>query len=145
MSANAHDERPAAHYTAYHPAWYRPRMSVFWWLHKASYTWFVLRELTSVFVAYVAVLMIMELRALAAGPGAHGRFLARLASPGFLVLDTVALFFLLFHSITWFNLAPTAMVVRFGEKRVPDRLIAAANYAAWLGLSAAVAWLLIRG
>jgi fumarate reductase subunit C len=133
------------HYTPYHPAWYRRRMSVFWWLQKASYAWFVARELTSVFVAYVAVLLILELRALAQGPDPHARFLARLASPAFLALDAVALLFVVFHAVTWFNLAPTAMVVRVRGTRVPDRAIAAANYAAWLVLSLAVAWILTRG
>jgi fumarate reductase subunit C len=142
---NAHATGPAAHYTPYHPKWYRRRLSVFWWLQKASYTWFVVRELTSVFVAYVAVLLILELRALAAGPEAHARFLARLGSTPLLVLDTVALLLVLFHAVTWFNLAPTAMVVRVGATRVPDWVIAAANYAAWLVLSVAVAWLLTRG
>lgn len=144
MNPDAHATREAA-YTPYHPAWYRPRMSVFWWLHKGPYAWFVLREMTSVFVAYFAVLLILQLRALAEGPEAHARFLSRLASPGFVVLDTIALFFVVFHAVTWFNLAPTAMVVRLRGARVPDWAIAAANYAAWLVLSLAVAWLLTRG
>ena len=120
-------------------------MSVFWWLHKASYAWFVVRELTSVFVAYFAVLLILQLRALTGGPEAHARFLSRLASPGFVVLDTIALLFVVFHAVTWFNLAPTALVVRVRGTRVPDRAVAAANYAAWVVLSLGVAWLLTRG
>jgi fumarate reductase subunit C len=136
---------PEMRYTPYHPKWYRRRMSVFWWLHKASYAWFVVRELTSVFVAYVAVLLIFQLRAVAQGPDAHARFLARLASPAFLALDAVALLLVLFHAVTWFNLAPTAMVVHVRGTRVPDRAVAAANYAAWLLLSLAIAWMLTRG
>jgi fumarate reductase subunit C len=120
-------------------------MSVFWWLGRTSYALFVLRELTSVFVAYFAVLLTLQLRALAQGPEAHARFLARLASPGFLALDAVALLFILFHAITWFNLAPTAMVVRLRGTRVPDLAIAGANYAAWLALSLGVAWIMTRG
>jgi fumarate reductase subunit C len=145
MNPEVHEARPVPAYTLYHPAWYRHRMSVFWWLRKASYAWFVLRELTSVFVAYTAVLLILELRALAAGPDAHARFLSRLASPPIVVLDAVALLLVVVHAVTWFNLAPTAMVVRLRGERVPDRAIAAANYAAWLVLSLAVAWVLTRG
>jgi fumarate reductase subunit C len=117
-------------------------MSVFWWLQRGAYAWFVLRELTSVFVAYVAVILILQLRALAQGPEAHARLLARLASPAFVVLDAVALLFVVFHAVTWFNLAPTAIVVRLRGARVPDWAVAAANYGAWLVLSLAVAWLL---
>jgi fumarate reductase subunit C len=133
------------HYTLYHPRWYRRRVSVWWWLQNRAYTGFVLRELTSVFVAYFAGLSLWQLRALAQGPEAYGRFLARLQTPLFLALDTVAFLFVLFHAITWFNLAPKAMVVRLSGTRVPDRVILGLNYAAWLVLSAAVACVLLRG
>lgn len=132
-------------YTPYHPKWYRRRVSVWWWLQKPVYTVFVLRELTSVFVAFFALLLLWQVRAVAQGPEAYAQFLARLRTPLFFALNGVAFLFVLFHAITWFNLAPKAMVVRLGGKRVPDRIIAAANYAACLVLSAAVAWILLRG
>jgi fumarate reductase subunit C len=132
-------------YTLYHPRWYRRRVSVWWWLQNRSYTRFVLRELTSVFVAFFAVLYLWQLRALAQGPEAYERFIARLRTPLFLSLDTVAFLFVLFHAITWFNLTPKAMVVRLQGKRVPDSIILALNYAAWLVLSGAVAFMLLRG
>jgi len=133
------------HYTLYHPRWYRRRVSVWWWLQKRSYTGFVLRELTSVFVAFFAVVYLWQLRALAQGPDAYAQFLARLKTPLFLTLDTVAFLFVLFHAITWFNLTPKAMVVRARGKRVPDRVIIGSNYAAWLVVSVAVAVVLLRG
>jgi fumarate reductase subunit C len=138
------DAAPAHRYTLYHPRWYRRRVSVWWWLQNRAYARFVLRELTSVFVAFFAGVLLWEVRALVQGPEAHARFLARLGSPLFVALHAVAFVFVLFHAITWFNLAPTAMVVRLGGKRVPDWVIVAANYAAWLVLSAAVAVLLLR-
>ena len=134
-----------AHYTPFHPKWHRRRVSVWWWLESRSYTGFVLRELSSVFVAFFAVVLLWQLRAVARGPDAYARSLARLGSPLFLVLHAVALFFVLFHAITWFNLAPSAMVVRLRGKRVPDAVIVGSNYLAWLVLSAAVASLLLRG
>ena len=89
-------------YTLYHPRWYRRRVSVWWWLQNRSYAWFVLRELTSVFVAFFAVVSLWQLRTLAQGPEAYGQFLTRLKTPLFLALDTVAFLFVLFHAITWF-------------------------------------------
>jgi len=133
------------HYTLYHPRWHRRRVSVWWWLQKRSYTWFVLRELTSVFVAFVAMVYLWQLRALAQGPDAYAQFLARLRTPFFLTLDTVAFLFVLFHAITWFNLTPKAIVVRARGKRVPDWVIVGSNYAAWLVASAVVALVLLRG
>ena len=68
-------------YTLYHPRWYRRRVSVWWWLQNRRYAWFVLRELTSVFVALFAGAYLWQLRALAQGPEAYAQFLARLGTP----------------------------------------------------------------
>jgi succinate dehydrogenase subunit C len=133
------------HYTLYHPQWYRRRVSVWWWLQNRSYTRFVLRELTSVFVAFFALVYLWQLHALAQGPEAYAQFLARLKTPLFLVLDAVAFLFVLFHAITWLNLTPKAVVLRLSGKRVPDGVILSLNYAAWLALSGAVAFVLLRG
>ena len=132
-------------YTLYHPRWYRRRVSVWWWLQNRAYTGFVLRELTSVFVAVFAAVYLWQLRALVQGPEAYARFLARLGTPLFLALHGVAFLFVLFHAVTWFNLAPKAMVVRFSGKRVPDWVVVGVNYATWLLLSGAVALILLRG
>ena len=133
------------HYTPYHPRWYRRRVSVWWWLQNRTHTGFVLRELTSVFVAFFAVVSLWQLWALAQGPDAYGQFLARLRMPLFLGLDTVAFLFVLFHAITWFNLAPKALVLRLRGKRAPDWVIVGSNYAAWFVASGAVAFVLLRG
>jgi fumarate reductase subunit C len=132
-----------ARYTLHHPRWYRRPVSVFWWLEKRSYVVFVLRELTSVFVAIVAVMALLQIRAILAGPGAHARFLARLVSPPVAGLLVVALVALVFHSVTWFRLAPRAMPLRLHGRRVPDTLVVGANLAAWLALSAVVAVLVL--
>lgn len=130
-------------HTPYHPKWYRRRVSVWWWLESWNYTRFVLRELTSVAVAFFAVITLLQLRALGEGPEAYARFQARLASPLLLALHAVAFVMVLYHSFTWFNLAPTAMVVRIKGRRVPDVVIAGANYVAWLAFSTAIAFIII--
>jgi len=137
--------RAETRYTPYHPRWYRRRVSVWWWLHNRAYTGFVLRELTCVFVAFFAVVSLWQVRALAQGPDGYARFLACLATPAFIALNTLALLFVLFHAITWFNLAPQAMVVHALGKRVPGRWLTAANYLAWAVASALVVWLVLGG
>lgn len=129
--------------TPYHPKWYRPRVSVWWWLKTWPYFRWVLRELTSVFVACFAAISLWQVRALGEGPEAYARFAARLETPFFITLNSVALLFVLFHAITWFNLAPTAIVVRLGGKRVPNGVITSSNYLAWAVLSGIVARILI--
>ena len=132
-------------YTLYHPRWYRRRVSVWWWLQNPRYTGFVLRELTSVFVAFFAGVLLWQLRAVVQGPEAYAQFLARLSMPLFLTLHAIAFAFVLFHAVTWFNLAPKAMVVRVRGTRVPGGIVVGLNYAAWLALSGAVAFFLLRG
>ncbi len=131
-------------YTEFHPRWYRPPVSVYWWLGQWRYLKFILRELSSVFVALFVVLTLFQLRALRNGPEAYARFEHRLQSPAVIALNVISFFFVLFHTITWFNLAPKAMAIRLRGKRLPDFLIAGPNYAVWLVVSLAVAWLLVR-
>ena len=138
MSVGRHD-------TPHHPKWYRPRISVWWWLKKGSYAAFMLRELTSVSVAFFAVVLLWQVRAVVEGPEAYARVMARLQTPLFLALDVFAFLLILFHMVTWFNAAPAAMVVRVRGKRVADWVLAGSNYVAWVLLSIVVAAILLRG
>ncbi len=130
-------------YTQHHPRWYRKKVSTYWWTRQWSYLKFTLRELTSLSVAYFVVIMLLQLSALERGPEAYARFQTWLKTPVAVVLNVVALLFVLFHTITWFNLAPRAMPVRVGGKRLPDWMVAAPNYVAWLAISAVVVWLIV--
>ena len=131
-------------YTEFHPRWHRPRISTYWWLEKRPYLAFILRELSSLFVAWTVVFLLLLVRALARGASSYREFLDWSASPVVLVLNLVALAFLTFHAVTWFNLAPQAMVVHMGRRRVPGSWIALSNYALWAVVSVFVAWILLR-
>lgn len=128
-------------YEAFHSRWYRPRISTWWWLKRRSHVAFILRELSSIFVAWFVVYFLLLVAAVSRGEAAYRQFLIWAGRPGVLLLNLVSLLFIVFHAITWFNLTPQAMVVRLGGTRVPGPLIAAANYAVWVLLSALVAWL----
>lgn len=120
-------------------------MSVWWWLKKRSYTKFILRELTSLAVAYFAVITLLTAWSLGRGPEIYASFMARMGSPFFFVLNVIAFVMVMFHAVTWLNLAPKAMLVRLKGKRVPDGLIMMANYGAWAVVTVIVAWFLVRG
>ena len=47
----------------------------------------------------------------------------------------ICLAFVLVHSITSFNAAPTIMAPRWGEDKIDPRIIIAANYGLWLIVS----------
>jgi fumarate reductase subunit C len=119
-------------------------MPATWWLKRKPYLLFMLREFSSVFVAAYAVWLLFLLRRLQEGPAAYEAFLDGLRSPAAILFHIVALAFALLHTITWFNLTPKAMAVRRGEERVPDHLIILPNYIAWVVVSAALAWIIIR-
>ena len=131
-------------YKLFHPRWYRPRVSVYWWLGEWHYLKFILREISSVFVAVFVIETLLLIHSLRQGPASYEHFLRCMGNPAVLALNIISLFFVIFHTITWFNLAPSAMPVRIGGKRVPDFLIAAPSYVAWFVVSALVAWLLLR-
>jgi len=88
---------------------------------------------------------LLQVRALTRGPAEYADFQNWLRSPLVLALNTVSLFFVFFHAVTWFNLSAKAMVIRVGGKRLPNLAITGPNYAAWAFVSAAIAWILLRG
>ena len=137
--------KAAAQYTEYHPRWYRHRVSTYWWLGRWPYLRFILRELSSLAVAFFVGLTLAQIYALSQGPQVYAELQEWLRLPAVVTLNVVVFLFTVFHTLTWFNAAPKAMAVRMGGKRVPEWAVAAPNYAAWLTASAAVAWFLLRG
>ncbi len=135
---------PAHLRTEFHPRWYRARVSTYWWLGQWHYLTFILRELSSLAVAWSVGMTLFLLRALLNGPEAYAHFMRRMQSPWMIALNVIAFAFVMLHTITWFNLAPRAMPVRMRGKRVPEFLVAAPNYALWAVASVAVAWLVLR-
>ena len=61
-------------YREFHPKWHRTRVSTYWWLSQWSYTKFILREVSSVFVAYFIVITLMQVQALGDGPAGYAVF-----------------------------------------------------------------------
>ena len=131
-------------YRDYHPRRLRRRMSTYWWLGKWPYVKFILRELSSVFVAWFVVYLLLLARAVGRGESSYRSFLDLSANPIMLAVTVIAFFFITFHALTWFAVAPQAIVAHIGKKKVPPVLVAAAHYAAWLVASAFIFWLLLR-
>ena len=131
-------------YSEHHPKWLRQRLSTYWWLGKWPYVKFILRELSSVFVAWFVVYLLMLVRAVAGGDEAYRAFIAFSCLPVMLAINGVAFLFITFHAITWFNVAPQAIVAHLGTKKVPPILIAGGHYGAWIVVSAAIVFFLLR-
>ena len=122
---------------------YRQPISRFWWAKRRSYLLFMLREISCVFVAWSVVYLLLLVRAVGDGPDSYARFLEWSANPLVVAVNAVALIFLLLHAVTWFGLAPRAIVPHIRGRRVPARAVLAGHYAAWLVVSAVLAWVVM--
>jgi fumarate reductase subunit C len=123
---------------------YRRPISVWWWTRKRTYFLFVMRELSSLFIAWLVLYLLLFIRAVAQGEAAYADFLDRASSPWLVALNLVAFAFLLLHTVTWFSLTPQAMVVSVRGRRVPAAAILGAQYAGLVVVSAFVYWLVTR-
>ncbi len=123
---------------------YTPPMPWNWWNKNSAYRLFMLRELSSVFVALFVLELLCFVSQVGQGEAAMDRFIESLDNPIYLIYHVVVLAFALLHSITWFNLTPKVMVIRRGEERVPDVLVAGSNYVACLAVSLLL-WWIVRG
>ena len=123
---------------------YRRPISVWWWTRKRTYFLFVMRELSSLFIAWLVFYLLLFIRAVSRGEAAYADFLDRASSPWLVALNVVAFGFVLLHTVTWFSLTPQAMVVSLRGRRVPAAAIIGAQYAGLAVVSAFVYWLVTR-
>ena len=123
---------------------YRRPVPIWWWVRKRSYFVFVMRELSSIFIAWLVVYLLMFLYAVGRGASAYADFLDWASTPWVVALNVVALLFLVLHVVTWFILTPQAMPMKLGSRPVPASLVIASQYAALVVVSAIVFWLVVR-
>jgi fumarate reductase subunit C len=103
---------------------------------------YVLHELTSFLVMFYSFLTIFALSALAGSAERWDAFLASQQSTAMLVFHTLALlYFMFFQTFPWFKLAPKAMPVRVGERKLPESYIIIGHYVAWAVISIFIFWL----
>ena len=151
------------------PTTYRQPVSRLWWTKKWTYFLFMMREFTCVFVAWSVVFLLMLVYAVGRGEASYRQFLDWASSPVVVVVNVVALSFLVLHTVTWFALTPQAAVVRAGGRqvvrtrmvhvggrilpaatvirvggRVPAAIVIASQYVGLVVVSAFIAWLVIR-
>ncbi len=124
-------------------AYVRP-IPIGWWLKKRSYFVFVMRELSSFFVAWFVFYLLLFIGAVSRGEKAYLDFLNGAEHPAVVTINVLASVFLVLHTVTWFSLTPKAVVVQVAGRRVPALVILAAQYAALVAISAFVYWLVTR-
>ena len=122
--------------------YHRP-VSNTWWLKRKPYILFMIRELTSVFVAGYCIFLLVLVYKLTQGAEAYDNLMAILKSPSSVALHLVTLSFVLYHTITWFNLTPKILVLYRGEERIPPGLVAGVFYAGWVVVSVIIVCLVL--
>jgi fumarate reductase subunit C len=113
-------------------------MPATWWLTQRSYFLFMLRELSSVFVALFLVVYLCQLYQLSQGPDAYSAFTQKLNSPGWILFHLVALLFALYHSITWFQSSAVVLPLRIGERLISRPIVMALHVGVWVIVSLVV-------
>lgn len=114
-------------------------MPATWFLHNRHVLKFMIRELTSFFVLGFAILLIVMLYNANQGAEEFRKFYVGVVQSGWMkAFLWLCFIFVLFHSFTSFNAAPTIMAPRWGEDKIDPRIIIAANYGVWLIVSLVV-------
>jgi len=121
----------------------RPMSKRTWYMRNGRYQVYMLREMTSFLVAFYTFLTIYALYTMTAGsPDAWSDFLASQQGPFMAVFHGLALlYFLVYQTFPWFKLAPKAMPIQIGEKKLSGSYIVIGHYVAWLVASAIIFWL----
>lgn len=110
-----------------------------WWRRNPFYGWYMVRELSCVFVTAYAVVLLWGLQNLVAGREAFDAWRAALASPGWVLFHLVALVLVGYHAWTWFKVMPkTLPFISIAGHRVGDRTIVTAGVLAAVLASAGV-------
>ena len=123
---------------------HQPTMSTWWWTKKRSYFLFVMRELSSFFVAWFVAFLLVLVGSVGRSEAAYESFLDWAAAPWMVAINLVAFAFLVLHVVTWFSLTPKAMDVRIRGEKAPAALIIASQYVGLAVVSAFVLWLVTR-
>ena len=102
-----------------------------WWKRDPYFIRYMAREVTAVFVAAYAVVLLVGVVRLGQGQAAWDGWLAALKSPLSVLFHLVLLATFIYHTWSWFNIMPKTMPVIFvGGKRLQPGTITMAGLAA---------------
>jgi fumarate reductase subunit C len=108
-----------------------------WWTRKAFYRWYMLRELSSLFITLYALVLLWGLWTLKQGRAAYEAWLAALASPPFVAFHALTLALVVYHAWTWFKIMPKTLP----RIPLPDHAVIALGVSAVVAVSALLLWI----
>ena len=122
---------------------FQQKMAPNWWLKNKAYRDYMLRSATCIFVMLYALVLIWGLYALSNGEVAFNAWLAVQQGLLFVVFHVVTLIAVLYHSKTWFMLAPKTIRIQLGATIVEDKVIEGTMWLSWLICSVIILTLLL--
>lgn len=118
------------------------RLGWTWWTQKGSYARVFLRELSAVFLLTEVVLLVLLLYNAGQTASHYRDYLTFLWNPWMVSFHIVAFGFALWHSTTFFLLAPSALPLRIAGRRIPASFIILQQFAGLAMVSLLVgAWI----
>jgi fumarate reductase subunit C len=130
-------------YSEYQPREYHRTVSNWWWLGRFNYLKFILREFSSLFVAYFLVVTLLQVCALAGGKESYAAFQTWMEEPLMVIVNVITFLFLLLHTVTWCNLVPRAVYPRHRGRPVPEATAALPSYIVWVVATVVVAFFIL--
>lgn len=114
-----------------------------WWKRNPFFMRYMAREVTALFVAAYALVLLAGLARLSQGEAAFGQWLDGLRSPLSIAFHLLLLAIFVYHTFSWFTIMPKTMApVIVGGKRLSNAAITGMGLAASAVLSVALFFLL---
>jgi fumarate reductase subunit C len=114
------------------PRYYPWRMPTGWWTRNRHYVLYTVREFTSLPLAIWLLWLLYDISQ------------TRIVQPQlFAIFSIICLPFALYHSWTFLTLAGTIIHLKVLDRPVSSKVIVASQFAAWIGASVIIAFLLV--
>jgi fumarate reductase subunit C len=116
------------------------------WYTQPRMLKYLLFDATGIVYLLVGFVALRVVWALGSGPERWQELMRQLTSPLYLAFHALALISVVFVAVRFFSLFPKAQPAHIGPAKPPPQpLILAGLYAAWLGVTAVVTWILAGG
>jgi fumarate reductase subunit C len=110
---------------------YQRNMNNDWWLKNIFYSKYMIREGSSLLITLYSLILAWGVLRLSQGEAAFNAWLSALQHPLSILLHLMILVIALYHTITWFSLAPKAVDISIKGKPIDSKLIVTGHYFAF--------------
>lgn len=125
---------------------YKPEMDPKWYLKSKVYRWYTIREASVLFMVIYCINLLWGLAALSSGEESWSHWLAFQCHPVVIIWSIISILFTLYHTATWFSMAPRAMPpIWLGNFKLPNKAIVLGQWAGFFTVAIVLIGLWIWG